>query len=218
MTRVARQTRLLVAGSMQWMKASGKEGKNMASNTTAPGTRMNSQVVEMVTIALLAAIICILAPLSIPIGPVPISLTNLVLYFFVIIVGTKDTSIAFIIYCLLGMVGLPVFSGFSGGLGKLVGPTGGYIIGFLPMIIVMGLYIEKHRKNYIMNIIVMEASTWIPYLLGTAWLSYSAKMPFAAALSAGVLPFIAEDLVKMVLAALVAPQIYASLKKAHLVA
>lgn len=170
----------------------------------------------MVTIALLAAVLCIMAPLSLPIGPVPVSLTNLALYFFVIIVGTRRTSIAFIIYCLLGMAGLPVFSGFSGGLGKLVGPTGGYIIGFLPMVIVMGLYIEKHRRNYVMNIIVMEASTWIPYLLGTAWLAFSAGMTFSEALAAGVIPFIVEDLIKMVLAALVAPQIYTSLKKANL--
>lgn len=90
------------------------------------------------TISLLDAVLCILAPLSIPIGPVPISLTNLVLYFFVIIVGTRRTSIAFVIHMLLGAVSLPVFSGFAGGFGKLVGPTGGYIIGFLPMIILMG--------------------------------------------------------------------------------
>lgn len=192
----------------------------MSANTkVAEGSKNN--VRELVTIALLAAVLCILAPLSIPIGPVPISLTNLVLYFFVFIVGTRRTSIAFIIYMLLGMVGLPVFSGFSGGLGKLVGPTGGYIIGFLPMVIVMGLFLEKHRKvsvkNIILNSIVMEVCTWIPYLLGTAWLAYSAKMTFTAALAVGVLPFIVEDLIKMVLAAIVAPGIHGQLVKGHLV-
>ena len=192
----------------------------MSANTkVAEGSKNN--VRELVTIALLAAVLCILAPLSIPIGPVPISLTNLVLYFFVFIVGTRRTSIAFIIYMLLGMVGLPVFSGFSGGLGKLVGPTGGYIIGFLPMVIVMGLFLEKHRKasvkNIILNSIVMEVCTWIPYLLGTAWLAYSAKMTFTAALAVGVLPFIVEDLIKMVLAAIMAPGIHGQLVKGHLV-
>lgn len=193
-----------------------KERNMKMASETASTVKANSKVREMVTIALLAAVLCIMAPLSLPIGPVPVSLTNLALYFFVIIVGTRRTSIAFIIYCLLGMAGLPVFSGFSGGLGKLVGPTGGYIIGFLPMVIVMGLYIEKHRRNYVMIIIVMEASTWIPYLLGTAWLAFSAGMTFSEALAAGVIPFIVEDLIKMVLAALVAPQIYTSLKKANL--
>lgn len=193
-----------------------KERNMKMASETASTVKANSKVREMVTIALLAAVLCIMAPLSLPIGPVPVSLTNLALYFFVIIVGARRTSIAFIIYCLLGMAGLPVFSGFSGGLGKLVGPTGGYIIGFLPMVIVMGLYIEKHRRNYVMNIIVMEASTWIPYLLGTAWLAFSAGMTFSEALAAGVIPFIVEDLIKMVLAALVAPQIYTSLKKANL--
>lgn len=190
-------------------------------STTTSNEKNNSNVRELVTIALLAAVLCILAPLSIPIGPVPISLTNLVLYFFVLIVGTRRTSIAFIIYCLLGAVGLPVFSGFTGGLAKLVGPTGGYIIGFLPMIIVMGPFLEKHRKpsvrNVILNTIVMEAATWIPYILGTAWLAYSAKMTFTAALAVGVIPFVAEDLIKMVLAAIVAPGIHTQLVKAHLV-
>lgn len=186
------------------------------SNQTQTISKQDSSVKELVTIALLAAVLCILAPLSLPIGPVPVSLTNLVLYFFVFIVGTRRTSIAFIIYCLLGIAGLPVFSGFSGGLGKLVGPTGGYILGFLPMTIVMGIYIEKHRKNYIMNIIVMEASTWIPYLVGTAWLAYSAGMTFSAALAVGVIPFIIEDLIKMIAAALVAPQIHTQLVRNHL--
>jgi biotin transport system substrate-specific component len=68
-----------------------------------------------------------------------------------------------------------------------------------------------------MNIIVMEAATWVLYLLGTAWLAYSAHMTLSAALAVGVIPFIVEDLLKMVLAAFVALQVHTALFKAHLV-
>ena len=81
---------------------------------------------DMTVTALMTAITCILGPFSlpIPISPVPISLTNLVIYFMAYILGAKKALWACALYLLLGAVGLPVFSGFSGGLGKLLGPTG----------------------------------------------------------------------------------------------
>ena len=79
--------------------------------------------------ALMTAVTCILAPLSIPIGPVPISLTNLAIYISLYLLGWKRGTISYLIYLLIGLVGIPVFSGFTGGPAKLAGPTGGYIIG-----------------------------------------------------------------------------------------
>ena len=81
--------------------------------------------------ALMTAVTCILAPLSIPIGPVPISLTNLAIYISLYLLGWKRGTISYLIYLLIGLVGIPVFSGFTGGPAKLAGPTGGYIIGFI---------------------------------------------------------------------------------------
>ena len=80
---------------------------------------------SMVLMALFAALTCVLAPLSIPIGPVPISFTNLVIYFSLYVLGWQRATITYLVYLLLGLVGLPVFSGFAGGIGKLAGPTGG---------------------------------------------------------------------------------------------
>ena len=157
--------------------------------------------------ALMTAVLCILAPLSIPIGPIPVSLTNLALYFMLYIVGTKITSYAYLLYMLLGLIGLPVFSGFAGGPQKLFGPTGGYIIGFLPMLIIIGVYLSGNYEKKLRSILVMELATWIPYMLGTGWLAVSAGMSFKAALAAGVLPFIVVDLVKICLAAFLAPEI-----------
>ena len=106
-----------------------------------------SNAFNMTAIALMAAVICILGPLSIPlpVSPVPISFTNLAIYFAVILLGWKRGTISYILYLLIGLVGVPVFSGFTGGPGKLVGPTGGYLIGFIFMAIIAGWFIEKYE-------------------------------------------------------------------------
>ena len=103
----------------------------------------HTKIRSMVIIGLNSAILCILGPLSLPIGPVPISLTNLVIYFSLYLLGAKQGTLSYLIYVLLGLVGLPVFSGFSGGPGKLLGPTGGYIIGFFFLCILSGKWIEQ---------------------------------------------------------------------------
>ncbi len=88
-----------------------------------------------------------------PIGPVPISLTNLVIYFSLYVLGGQRATITYIVYLLLGLVGLPVFSGFEGGPGKLAGPTGGYLIGFIFMAIVCGLLMRVKKDKKIVNIV-----------------------------------------------------------------
>ncbi len=165
----------------------------------------DNKVKFMTTTALMAAVICILGPLSIPIGPVPISLTNFAIYITMYVLGTKKGTVAFLVYLLLGLVGLPVFSGFSGGPWKLFGPTGGYLIGFIPMAIVIGLFLKKHYTKRIACIIVMEAATWIAYLLGSVWLAVQSNLSLSAALAAGVLPFILLDLIKIVISSILGP-------------
>ena len=102
----------------------------------------------MALAALMTAVTCVLAPMSIPIGPVPISLTNLVIYFSLYLLGWKWGTVSYLVYVLIGMAGLPVFSGFTGGLGKLAGPTGGYIVGFLPMAVIAGRPSGGHGSGY----------------------------------------------------------------------
>lgn len=166
-------------------------------------------------IGVITAITCILAPMSIPIGPVPVSLTNVVIYFGLYILGTARGTISYLVYLLLGLIGLPVFSGFTAGPQKLFGPTGGYLIGFIPMAIIAGFFIEKSGRRIVFSMTGMILGTAVCYLLGTAWLAYQANMSFAGALAEGVIPFIAVDLIKMVLAAAAAPQIYKTLVRAN---
>ena len=116
---------------------------NQTNTVSAPRTK----TYEITMTALMAAVTCILAPLSIPIGPVPISFTNLAIYLSLYLLGWKKGTISYLIYLLLGLVGLPVFSGFTGGPAKLAGPTGGYIIGFIPMAIICGFAFEKFSNR-----------------------------------------------------------------------
>lgn len=167
--------------------------------------KTDNKVKFMATSALMTAVMCILGPLSIPIGPVPVSLTNLAIYLTLYILDWKRGTVAYLMYLLIGLIGVPVFSGFTGGVAKLAGPTGGYLIGFIPMTILIGLFVDRYFKNRVACVAVMEAATWIAYLLGTAWLAIMAKMTFSAALALGVTPFIIEDLAKMVIAAILGP-------------
>ena len=177
------------------------------SPVPAAGSRGKIYVMSM--IAVMTAVTCVLAPLSIPIGEVPISFTNLVIYFTLYLLGWKRASVSYIVYMLIGMVGVPVFSGFAGGLGKLAGPTGGYIIGFLPMAVIAGLVID-HTHSRILQLLGMVLGTAVCYALGTA------NTGVMAALWMCVIPFIVGDLVKMALAMTMGPMIRGRLEKAGL--
>ena len=179
---------------------------NTTNTTNAAG---KSSPRRLVLIAMMTAITCILAPLSIPIpvSPVPISLTNLVLLISVYILGWKDASISFIIYLLLGLAGLPVFFGFSGGLGKIAGPTGGYLAGFIFMTVIAGLAVDIFSGKRLPAVIGMALGTAVAYAFGTAWLAIQMDLTFISALSIGVLPYLAGDTLKIILAVIAGPML-----------
>ncbi len=168
-------------------------------------------------IGVITAVICILGPLSIPIGVVPISFTNLAIYFALYTLGMRKGTLSYIVYMLIGLVGIPVFSGFSGGMTKLVGPTGGYIIGFIFMALIGGWVIDRFWDKWYLALLGLVAGTAVCYLFGSVWLAYQAHMSLGAAFSAGVIPFIPGDMVKMLIAVLAGPQIRRGLIKANLI-
>lgn len=155
----------------------------------------------------MTAVICVMGPFAVPIGPVPISLTNLALYITVYVLGTKRSVIACLLYLFIGLVGVPVFSGFTGGPQKLAGPTGGYLVGFIFMTLVAGLIIDRAWNNRIVSAVGLFLATCIPYIIGTAWLAYSAHMTFRAALAVGVLPFLIGDVLKIIGSVAIGPQL-----------
>lgn len=171
---------------------------------------------DMTKIALFSAIMCILGPLSLQIGPIPISFTNLVIYFALYIMGMKKGTISYLIYMLLGLVGLPVFSGFQGGPAKLFGNTGGYIFGFIFLALISGFFIDKWPEKLWLHFIALVAGTAVCYGLGTIWYIILAKCTLETALTFCVIPFIPGDFIKIVLAMVAGPQIRKRLIRANL--
>ena len=180
------------------------EASKQPQSTSRPTARFSTR--QMVMTALMAAVICVLAPMSIPIGEVPISLTNLAIYFILYILGWRLGSLSYVVYMLVGVAGAPVFSGFTGGLGKLLGMTGGYIIGFLPMAIIAGLAID-HSRSRIVHLLGMILGTIVCYALGTAWFCVLSGMGVMPALATCVFPVIPLDLLKMAAAIAVGPML-----------
>lgn len=189
---------------------------NVSATTTPTPSKPRFSTRQLAVIGVMTAVTCILAPLSLPIGPVPISLTNLAIYFSLYVLGTKYGCVSYLVYLLIGFIGVPVFSGFTSGPGKLLGPTGGYLIGFIPMALIAGILIDKFISKRIVCLLGMIGGTIAAYAFGTVWLAYQAGMDWKAALMAGVIPFIPGDLVKIVLAMIAGPQIRKQLVRAQL--
>jgi len=178
---------------------------------------MNKNKTKFITsCALMAAVLCILGPLSIAIGPVPVSLATFVIYLTVILLGFKGATVSVAIYLLLGMIGLPVFSGYSGGLTKLAGPTGGYLIGYIFVAIIGGIVVDKFNTRIVPVIIGLLVGTAVLYVFGTAWFIILMQCDLAYALSVCVVPFIPVDICKIIIAVLLGKQVKSALIKAGL--
>ena len=174
---------------------------------------------QMAVIGLMTAVICVIAPfsLNIPVSPVPISLGSMAVYFAVSVLGMKRGTVSVLLYILLGLVGLPVFSNFSGGAAKLLGPTGGYIIGYIFLALILGFFVEHWNNKILWNIAGAILGTLVLYLFGTVWLGYQLSLSFVNALWAGVIPYIPGDIVKLAIAMIVGMQLRKRLLKANLV-
>jgi len=143
--------------------------------------------------AVMAAVLCLIGPVALPVGPVPIALTGFGVCLAGGVLGSVQGCMAVLIYILLGAVGLPVFSGFAGGISVLAGPTGGYIMGYLPCAAIAGI----SKKNGKCMGLWMLLGTAVMYMLGTAWFVLQADVNAWAALSICVLPFLPGDILKI---------------------
>lgn len=188
----------------------------MEKSQTSSVTGNKSKVFSMVLTALMAAILCATAPIALPIGPVPVSLATFVLYIIVVLLGWKLGTLSCLLYLLIGLVGVPVFSGYAAGPAKLFGPTGGYLIGYILLTLIAGFFCDKFKGKIYMYAIGMVIGTAALYTLGTAWLAFQAHMTLSAALAAGVIPFLAGDAAKIVVSLIFAPIIKKQLVKAGL--
>ncbi len=183
---------------------------------------MKTSTRNLVICALCAAVICVLSPLSLPIGPVPISLATFAVMLSAALLGAKWGTIATAIYILLGAIGVPVFAGWTAGIGCIAGQTGGYIIGYLPLAFITGLFMDKlvrrtaGKAKYAFLMVGMILGTVVLYLIGTAWFVAISGAALADAMGWCVIPFIPGDLIKMIIVTIVAPKVSEALDHAGL--
>jgi biotin transport system substrate-specific component len=151
--------------------------------------------------ALFASLMAAGAVVAIPIGPVPIVLQNLFVLLAGLLLGGKWGMVSVGIYLAAGFIGLPVFSGGTGGIGRFAGPTGGYLVGFLPAAGIVGVAVEKLGSRLIVRVGAMVAATIVVYALGVGWLKFWTEMSWSKALIVGCYPFLPGDVIKIVVAA-----------------
>ena len=190
----------------------------MSQNETSGTVAVDNQKIrtkQMVLIALMTAVTCVLGPLSIPLpfSPVPISLTNFAIFLAIFVLGMKSGTISFIIYLLLGAIGVPGFSSFRGGLQVLAGPTGGYLIGFIFLALIMGFALDHFDRKLVPTIIGMIIGMAVCYAFGTVWLAKLLSLSFKEGLMMGVIPYLAGDAAKIIIAAIVGPKLYGATQK-----
>ncbi|MDR2355080.1 MAG: biotin transporter BioY [Clostridiales Family XIII bacterium] len=149
--------------------------------------------------------VCAVISLPLPFTPVPVSLATLAVLLAGGILGAKFGALSQVVYILLGAIGLPVFAGFTAGVGILAGPTGGYIVGYIAAASVVGLLCGRLKGAGIRAMAVLAGAMVLGmcacYALGTAWFMYLTNTPLLAALGLCVFPFIPGDLFKIVVAA-----------------
>lgn len=157
-------------------------------------------VKDLVFTAMFAALIAVCSILSIPIGEVPITLQTFAVCLAAAMLGWKRGTLSVLIYVLLGAVGVPVFAGMTGGVGILAGPTGGYIIGFIPAAIIIGFAADKWERKALPLIVAMVLGVLVCYLIGTIWFMVVTGMGIGESLMLCVVPFLIPDGVKIALA------------------
>lgn len=162
---------------------------------------------DLVQIGLFAAIICIFAPFSLPISIIPITLATFAIYLTAGVLGARKGTAAVVIYILLGAVGLPVFSGFGAGFAKIMGVTGGYIIGYIPCVYIAGAVIDKFTSKRYAYPVAFVIGTAVLYAFGTAWFMAQSGNGLMYSISECVLPFLAGDALKIAAASVLSVQL-----------
>ena len=137
-------------------------------------------------------------------GPIPLSLVTFAVYLAGSVLGSKKGTIAVGLYLMIGIIGVPVFSGFSGGFQKLAGVTGGYLVGYLPCAYLSGVGAEKRDSmGWWFHTLMMLAGTVLLYTIGTVNFMLHTGNGLGAALSLCVIPFLPGDAVKVAGATLI---------------
>ena len=170
-----------------------------------------SKAYPIVLVGVFVAIISICAWISIPMVPIPITLQILGVFITSSILGAKLGTVSIIIYILLGAVGLPVFSNFTGGFGILLSPTGGFIIGFIFTALTVGI-ITSFKNSILTNTLAMLLGLLLCYTFGTVWYCIYANVDFITAVLVCVVPFLIGDAIKIIVASILVTKLKKHIK------
>ena len=175
--------------------------------------RLQITTKELCYAAVAVALLTVCSWISVPIGSLSITLQTLALFTVCGLLGTKRAFFAVLAYLLLGIIGVPVFAGFTGGIGKFFTPAGGYLIGFVFVAPLVGKWSKKLRGKVKKNLLAMALGTLVLYVFACAWWMVISAVQNASAGLWGaivvcVLPYLLFDAVKIALAALLVQKLY----------
>ncbi len=176
---------------------------------------MKTKTRTLVLCALFAALTAVFSQIALvlPITQVPFNLATLAVFLAGGLLGAGAGAVSQVVYVLLGAVGVPVFAQFSGGFQVLIGPTGGYIFGYIAGAWVIGFLIGKlPRRSFLFYVLAMVAGLAACYALGTVWYMFLTKANLGAALMLCVVPFLLVDALKIILAAFLCARLHKHLK------
>lgn len=172
---------------------------------------------DLTLAALFAALAAICSQIQIPTPIAPVNLALFAVYLAGALLGRRRGVTALLVYLLLAALGAPVMAGFTGGLGVLLGKTGGYALGYLPAAWCTGLAAERYEGRLLPLAAGMAVGCLLCYLLGTLWYMFLSGLGFAACLSWCVVPFLPGDVIKILLAAMMAGRLRPALQKQGLI-
>ena len=182
--------------------------------------KFNSGIMTITAAAMSAALITVCSWISIPaLGPfVPFTLQTFAVFVIAGLFDLKTGFISIMVYLFMGAVGVPVFSGFKSGFAAITGPTGGYLVGFLFMIVTICLFKKIKIKSIVYLIIGLSIGLVLCYIFGTIWFycvfaHNGDSKSFISILSICVIPFIIPDILKMTAAVILVSRVYSPLKK-----
>lgn len=176
----------------------------------------NEHLKMLIVSALFAAMIGIAAQITIKIPPVPFTGQTLAVMLTATILGKRYGTISVLLYVLMGIIGIPVYSGMLSGLGVIFGPTGGYIVAFIPAAYLIGWMVEKLGYSTIASLTANIIGAMLVLLIGTVWLKFFGNLDWVSAFKGGMLPFIIPDILKASVSAIVGIMLYKRLAAARL--
>lgn len=173
----------------------------------------------LIQCSMFAALTAVLSQIAIPLPftPVPINLATLAVLASGAILGAKSGAISQIVYMILGACGIPVFAQMTAGIGIILGPTGGYIIGYVAAAFVAGFITDRYNTSFIAYPVAIMLGTMSCYAFGTVWFMAVTGNSFVPSLIMCVIPFIPGDVLKIIATSLLASRLRPALHKSGII-